>query len=266
MTDAGTTLGGFLRAHRARLSPQLAGLPAAARRRTPGLRREEVAMLCGLSVTWYSWMEQGRNISVSPAALARLAGVLRLNPAERAYLFDLARKRDPAGPHVAAPAPESAPLIAAVRAMPMPAYLLDRHWTAIAWNRPAEDLFASWLDGDEPNLLRFIFLIPAARSLIRDWEDRARRVLAEFRADAGRHAEDPGMAALIVDLRRRSRYFSACWDAQAVLAREGGLRRFSHPRRGALAFEQITLAPAGMPEAKLVLLLPAQEVAGGVVV
>src|ERR1700692_1009842 len=93
---AAATLGDFLRAHRERMTPEAAGLPAGMRRRALGLSREELAMLCGISLTWYTWMEQGRDISVSPSALARLAVVLRLNQAERAYLFDLAPQRDPA--------------------------------------------------------------------------------------------------------------------------------------------------------------------------
>ncbi len=265
MTDAAATLGAFLRSHRERIPPEEAGLPLAARRRTPGLRREEVALLCGVSLTWYTWMEQGRDISVSPAALARLAGVLRLNPAERAYLFDLVRKRDPAIP--AAPAEAAPPVLAAaIAAMTMPAYLLDRGWTARAWNAPAEALFTGWLDTSERNLLRFIFLAPAARRLIDDWPDRARRVLAEFRADAGHHLADPAIGDLVAALRHGSRCFARSWEAHDVLSREGGLRGFHHPTRGALRYEQVTLTPAAAPDFKLVLLLPAEEIAGGVAV
>src|SRR5215475_10568671 len=113
--DRWRALGAFLQAHRARLEPAVLGLPAGMRRRTPGLRREEVAQLAGLSVTWYTWIEQGREISVSPAALARLAKTLQLSPAERAYLFDLAGKRDPAGPQPRASREIAAILGTAVR-------------------------------------------------------------------------------------------------------------------------------------------------------
>src|SRR5262249_34965037 len=121
-------LGAFLQAHRARLAPASLGLPPAGRRRTPGLRREGVAQIAGLSATWYTWLEQGRDVSASPAALARLARTLQLSAAERSYLFDLAGKRDPAGP--AAPAASEAPaaLEAAVSAIGAPAYVLDRQW------------------------------------------------------------------------------------------------------------------------------------------
>src|SRR5262249_20682563 len=158
------------------------GLAAGHRRRTPGLRREEVAQLCGLSTTWYTWIEQGRDVSVSPSALARLAGVLQLDRAERAYLFELAGKRDP--DHRDSDDDKIFPAaLACVNAIAAPAYILDRNWKACSWNPLAERLFGGWLDraGDR-NLLRFIFLEPAARALICGWAERARRVAAEFRA------------------------------------------------------------------------------------
>ena len=252
-------LGGFVRAHRERLTPQAAGLGApAVRRRTPGLRREEAAQLAGISTTWLTWIEQGREVSVSPAALARLAETLKLTAAERAYLFELAGKRDPAG---AEPAPlaEAPPALAvAVAGFAGPAYGLDRGWNAVVWNAVAERLFAGWLDGREKNLLRFIFLDPAARDLIVDWEDRARRVTAELRADFSRSHSDPQMRALVDRLKAEAPLFARFWDEQQVMSREGGLRRFNHPSDGPLAFEQHSYTPAERPDCKLVLLVPAQ--------
>ena len=258
--DRRHALGAFLMARRARLGPAALGLPAAGRRRTPGLRREEVAQLAGLSVTWYTWIEQGRDVSVSPAALARLARTLQLSGAERTYLFDLAGKRDPAGPAPALAREAPAALEAAVQAIAAPAYVLDRQWNAVAWNALAGRLFIGWLDrsADKPggrNLLRFIFLEPAARRLIRGWEERARRVLAEFRAECGVFPEDRGMQSLAAELRTRSTVFARLWEAHAVLGREGGLRQFNHPKDGPLTFEQAAFALAGRPEFKLVMLL-----------
>src|SRR5690242_8217142 len=257
-------LGAFLKAHRARLEPAALGFPPVGRRRTPGLRREEVAQLAGLSVTWYTWIEQGRDVSVSPTALARLARALRLTAAERTYLFDLAGKRDPAAP--AAPAASEIPagLAQAVGAIAAPAYVLDRQWNAVAWNPPASRLFLGWLDksGDKSggrNLLRFIFLEPAARRLIRGWEERARRVLAEFRAECGVFPEDRGMQSLAETLRGQSPVFARLWQEHAVLGREGGLRQFNHPRDGLLVYEQIAFALAGRPEFTLVMLLDRAE-------
>ena len=162
--DRRRALGDFLQAHRARLNPAALGFAGGTRRRTPGLRREEIAQLAGLSVTWYTWIEQGREVSVSPAALARLAKTLQLSPAERIYLFDLAGKRDPAA-RAETPSEAPAALAAAVRSIAVPAYVLDRHWNALAWNAPASRLFIGWLDQPKEktrdrNLLRFIFLSP----------------------------------------------------------------------------------------------------------
>lgn len=250
--DQRRLLGAFLRTHRERLSPQAAGLAAGGRRRTPGLRREEAAQLAGVSSTWFTWLEQGREVSASPEALARVAGALQLTRAERAYLFALAGRRDPAAPAVAAEAPPG--LAEAVARFDGPAYGLDRCWTAVCWNPAAERLFAGWLGGPERNLLRYIFREPSARRLIVDWPDRARRVIAEFRADFSRSLADPQMRGLVDGLRAEDAGFAALWDEQAVLEREGGLRRFDHPSDGPLAFEQYTFQPADRPDCKLVLL------------
>jgi transcriptional regulator with XRE-family HTH domain len=243
-------LGAFLRAHRERLPPPAAGLR---RRRTPGWRREELAEACGVSVTWITWLEQGREVSASTRALVRLAEALQLVPAERAYLFELAGKRDPALPlaleHGLPPE-----LLALPQQLSIPAYLLDRTWTALSWNPPAAALFTGWLSGrHDRNLLRFVFLSAAARRLIEDWEDRSRRLVAEFRADFSRHLRDPAMQALAEELRVTSAAFRTCWDEQAVLGREGGERRFRHPRR---RLHQTTLYVASHPDIKLVTLTP----------
>jgi transcriptional regulator with XRE-family HTH domain len=246
-------LGDFLRSHRARVAPAVRG-----RRRTPGLRREEVAESAGISATWYTWLEQGRDVSVSAAALDRLARALQLSAAERTYLFDVAGKRDPAQPsHETMAAPPD--LTSAVQAIATPAYVLDRMWNAAAWNAPAAHLFMGWLDAanSDRNLLRYIFSNDAARHLIGNWEDRARRVLAEFRVDYARDMDDSAMQALIDDLRRASRVFAEAWNEHAVLSREGGERVFHHPRDGTLTFRQATFTFTPRPDFKLVILTPA---------
>lgn len=252
-------LGAFLRARREALTPAAIGQPlsAYARRRTPGLRREEVAQISGLSTTWYTWIEQGRDIALSSVALARLADALRLNPAERAYLFELTRRVDPAARAITA-TPIAAPveLIETLNAISPPAYFLDRLWKAGGWNEAAEQLFAPWLDSGELCLLRFVFLHQVARRFIEDWEQRARRLLAEFRADIGHNQNDPAMADLVGELHQRSAEFAAFWNDHAVLAREGGARVFNHPDAGRLRFEQVTFVPATQPDHKLVVLLP----------
>lgn len=248
-------LSDFLRAQREGTSPADFGLTVGRRRRTPGLRREEVAQLCGLSVTWYTWIEQGREMSVSPSALARLARGLRLDRAERAYLFELAGKRDPDWGHGEAEDIPSS-VLACVDAINAPAYVLDRCWTARRWNARAARLFVGWLDdAGEPNLLRFIFLRPEARALVCNWEERARRVAAEFRATSSAHVDDPGLRQLIDGLHRESSEFARCWGAHGVLEREGGERTFNHPSDGFLSYRQITFNVASWPDFKLTMLL-----------
>lgn len=249
-------LGAFLRAHRERLSPALAGLPPGSRRRTPGLRREEVAQLCGFSATWYSWIEQGRPVAASPAALGRLAEALHLSPAERGYLFELAGKRDPTNASAVGDEPRPA-VLAALRSIGTPAYLLDRRWSALAWTTPAERLFTGWLDGEgDRNLLRYTFLSPDARALLCDWEERARRVAAEFRADYSRRPDDPLLRGLIEELTAASPVFARYWGEQAVLSREGGERQFNHPQDGLLRYQQAVFTLADRPDIKMVVLTP----------
>lgn len=247
-------LGAFVRAHRERMTPDHSG----GRRRTPGLRREELAIRAGIGATWCTWIEQGRDINASPDALSRLADALSLTAPERAYLFELAGRRDPRLPAIE-PVPEApASVRALVDIVPHPAYGLDRSWNLCCWNAAAARLFGNWLAGDgHKNLLRYMVLEPAARALVPDWEDRATRLLAEFRADYGRSINDPRTRDLVEQLRQGSTVFATAWDSQAVVAREGGRRTFHHPEDGLLIFDQHTFIPADRPDYKAVLLIPA---------
>ena len=231
--------------------------PSGGRRRTPGLRREELAIRAGISATWCAWLEQGREVRASPHALSRLAHALTLTRAERAYLFELAGRHDPEAA-VAAPSPSvPASLADAVTSMVCPAYGLDRFWNACCWNTAAQALFVGWLDQEpQPNLLRFIFLEPASKLLIPDWEARALRILAEFRSDYSRGLNDPDMTDLVDDLAARSPLFARAWRRQAVLAREGGVRAFLAPGGEIRRFEQHTFTPSDQPDHKLVMLTP----------
>ena len=252
-TDQRRLLGEFVRAHRERMAPEA----ATGRRRTSGLRREELAARSGISVTWCTWIEQGRPVQASPDALARIAQALSLSRAERDYLFKLAGRLDPEGPRgPSADAPAS--LIAAVNAIDCPAYGLDRLWNACCWNEAAARLFHGWLDGDcQRNLLRYVFLEPSARELIPAWKDRARRLLAEFRADFARTFRDAQVKIFVETLRAESAFFAEAWNVQAVQTREGGLRLFNHPDDGLVSFTQHTFALAERPDYKLVINTPA---------
>ncbi len=254
-SDRRQLLGAFIRAHRERLPPE--GPPT--RRRTPGLRREELAARAGFSATWCTWLEQGRSVHASPEALARLADALLLSRAERTYLFELAGRSDPTVlPDAVADAPEA--LLAVVHLLDQPAYGLDRLWNACCWNAAAARLFRGWLDGDhQRNLLHFVFLEPAARRLIPDWEVRARRLLAEFRADYSHNFRDARVQQLVDVLRRESPLFASAWDEQDVQHRAGGLRCFDHPNDGRAWFVQHTFSPSERADYKLVVLVPAAD-------
>ncbi|WP_345796931.1 helix-turn-helix transcriptional regulator [Castellaniella sp. MT123] len=247
-------LGAFLRSARARVSPADHGLPSGLRRRTPGLRREEVAQLCGISTTWYTWIEQGRDVSVSVEVWCRLAETLRLARAERHYLFSLAECTDPQTGHLDAVAlPDG--LSDCVDSIRGPAYILDQSWNVLAWNPALQDLFDGWPGRGRANLLHFIFMDPAARTLVVDWEERASRVVAEFRADVATLAGDPAIQALVAELQAGSPLFARCWTRQTVVEREGGVRAFQHPARGRLRLRQFTFRLAIRPDCKLVMLL-----------
>ena len=260
-------LGDFLRARRAALQPQDLGLPQRSRRRTPGLRREEVAQQCGISATWYTWIEQGRTAAISVATLVALAQGLHLTQAERRYLFELAARVDPAPPGRTLSGGEE--LAGLVRVIRSPAYVLDRYWNAIEWNAPAAHLFRDWLGArpgarrrsaataadEAPNLLRFVFLQPRAKALLLDWEERARRLVAEFRADTPQMRDDPQRSALVEQLSRASREFAAGWRAQRVLARDGGRRSF-RVGRAVQHFEQHILRVVRRPDLRMTVLVP----------
>jgi hypothetical protein len=147
-------------------------------------------------------------------------------------------------------------LTAIVAAITTPAYALDRTWTALAWNPAAERLFIGWLDGAERTLLRYVFLNPAARTLIADWPVRSRRLVAEFRADFGRHLAAPDIRQVVEELEAASANFAKAWRAHDVLEREGGERGFMHPLDGALSYQQTTLLLARQHDIKLVVLTP----------
>jgi transcriptional regulator with XRE-family HTH domain len=251
--DQRRLLGEFVRAHRERARPAA----PSGRRRTPGLRREELAARAGISTTWCTWIEQGRPVQASPETLGRLARALALTPAERAYLFELAGRLDPDLPEETQ-GHTPASLAASVKAVRYPAYGLDRLWNACAWNAAAARLFVGWLDADhQRNLLRFVFLQESARVLIPDWRERARRLLAEFRADFGHTFRDAQVKAFIDRLKAESPLFARTWEEQDVQRRHGGLRTFAHPRDGRLSFEQHTFSLAERPDYKLVVLTPA---------
>ena len=247
------SLGAFLRARRERLRPEDFQFQRG-RRRAAGLRREEAAQLCGISVTWYTWIEQGRTTAISRETLHAIADGLRLSRAERRYLFELSGRADPSSTHEPT---DPRPLLALVRAIRAPAYVIDRHWDALVLNRAAAKLFADWLGGQrERNLLRYVFLDPRAPRFIVDWVERSQRLVAEYRADTAGNESDPVRRELLQTLMAASPAFAAAWRSQQVLAREGGERIFAPAGGGHSRYEQYTLRPALDASLKLTVLVP----------
>lgn len=248
-------LGGFLRDRRARLLP---GPGAPSRRRTPGLRREEVATRAGVSVTWYTWLEQGRGGPPSDEVLERLAHALELDAAGREVLFLLAQQRPP--PRTPAPAPPVAPALQRVLdALPTsPAYIKTPTWDIVAWNAAAAAVLGDYaaLPSRERNVLRRIFSDPEARTRLPDWEDNARFVLAAFRVDLVRAGGSPAVAALMADLEG-SADFRRLWAENEVRSHGIGLKRLQHPIAGPITLEYSAFAVDGAEGLDMVIFTPA---------
>lgn len=260
-------LGEFLQALRQRGTPEEFGFPAGARRRTQGLRREEVAQLASISATWYTWIEQGRDVNISADALLRLSKALKLSRTERTYLFDMADRRDPqAHNNEANSAPET--LIKILDSITIPAYILGKTWNVLGYNAPAQTLFNEWFSQNlekpkqdaPPNLLRLVFTQPNAKSFIANWEARSKRLVAEFRADCRSRLEEPELKSLVAELTQASAEFELFWKQHDVLERQGGLREFNHATLGLLTYQQITVRPVEQEQLKLVLLQPNMQV------
>ena len=252
-------LSGFLKSRRARISPATVGLPNGRRRRTPGLRREEVADLAGVGLTWYTWLEQGRDIRVSPQVLAAIARALQLEPAERAHLFHLAGHAPPgAEPATVSISPRLRRVLDAWD--PFPAHVAGRRRDLLAWNR-ASEVINRWsrLPEDKRNLLWFMFLVPSTRQLLLDWDKEAPLSVAALRAEAGRDLGEPDYQELITALLEGSPEFAAIWARQDVRGRQEGLKRFRHPELGRLDLEFTSFQVAEQPSLRLYLYTPADD-------
>ncbi|MFD0315430.1 helix-turn-helix transcriptional regulator [Streptomyces flavalbus] len=252
-------LGDFLRSRRARIRPEEVGLPSYGRRRVPGLRREEVAQLAGVSVDYYVRLEQGRAPDgVSDAVLDAVARVLRLDAAEHEYLRAVARPPR----RTADPAPEPAPVRPAVQRLldgmgSVPAYVLDHRMNALAWNPLADALlgFSGAAPADR-NLVRRAFLDPGARELYPDWTEIAEQTVAHLRLKAGHHPGDPEVADLVTEVSARSTEFRRMWDDHLVRPCDTGVKRLHHPVTGLLTLPYETLTIPSSPDQTIVTYVP----------
>ncbi|MEV1010475.1 helix-turn-helix transcriptional regulator [Streptomyces sp. NPDC049881] len=249
--DRAQQLSEFLKTRRARLRPDDTGVGGfGGRRRVPGLRREELALLAGVSVDYYTRLEQGRARNVSPDIVDAVSRALRLDADERAHLHNLARpsrpRRRPARPQQVGP--EMRQALQALDSVP--AYLVGRRLDILAWNDLARALIADFpaLPPAERNMARLVFLDESAKDLYPDWEGKARDTVSTLRVDAGRHPDDPQLAALVGELSLASEDFGRLWADHTVRGRTRGRKRFSHPRLGELALDYVAMRAPDDPD------------------
>ncbi len=254
-------LANFLRTRRSQLLPTEVGLPRTARRKTAGLRREEVAQLAGVGITWYTWLEQGRDIHVSTQMLESLAQSFKLTPAEKAHLFLLAGQAPPA--HSVPQQEHVTPFLSRFleHMGTNPAYIMGRRWDVLAWNQAACQVFGNFaaMPIEERNIVYLIFTNEEYRRRSADWEGVAQRVLAQFRASSSQYHHDTRFGALITELQQRSPEFASWWSQHKVQGRQNGRKEFLHPKVGSLVLEHSTFQIDGSPGLKMVVYLPACE-------
>jgi transcriptional regulator with XRE-family HTH domain len=253
--DPRVELSEFLRTRRARLTPADVGLAGhGRRRRVPGLRREELAQLAGVSVAYYTRLEQGNGRNVSAEVLDAISAALRLSDAEHAHLLHLAkptrprRRATPQRQQVRAALSE---LLSAMEGVP--AYVWGRRTDVLAWNRTASAVFGDWAARAprDRNWARITFLDPAARELFVDWEAKAADVVGQLRLDAGQHPNDPLLAALVGELSVRSEDFRRLWAVHDVQRKSHGSMRLTHPLAGEFTLRYETFALAADQELAL---------------
>ena len=259
--DRSTEIREFLRTRRARITPAQAGLaPHAGARRVPGLRREEVAQLAGVSVDYYIRLERGRTQGVSESVLEAVARALRLDETERAHLFDLAQPATSRARPRRAPSPQRVrpAVYRALDALSLPALVQGRRTDVLAANPLGYALFTDFeaRPRRERNFARYIFLDEAACALYADWEYAARDTVATLHIYAGRHPEDPQLTELIGELSVHSAAFRRLWADHDVLAHTTGTKHLRHPLVGDLTLDYVVLAVENDPDQSLVILTP----------
>lgn len=253
-------LGEFLRSRRERLTPESVGLPPGRRRRTPGLRREEVAELAGIGVDWYVRLEQSRTARPSTATVDALAAALRLDDTERAHLSVLAQQTGrPAFQRETAP-PAVRHLVAGLG---QPAYATGRRWDVLAWNQAAAELFTDFgrVPEEDRNILVYLLLWPAARRLFgRGWADRARHTVGQFRAAHDLWAGDPAFTSLASRLAAGCPEFTTWWHDHDIAVGSGSGRKvLHHPDKGVLTYDYATFQSNDDATVRLTIYAPAPE-------
>jgi transcriptional regulator with XRE-family HTH domain len=251
-------LGAYLKDRRTKLDPAVFGL-SGTRRRTPGLRREEVAQRANISATWYTWLEQGRGGAPSADVLNRIARALMLTEVEREHLFLLGLGRPPEVRYQATEGvtPRLQRVLDALEVSP--ALVKTATWDIVAWNRAAAVVLTDYgsLPPEQRNILRMIFCDPRVRATQFDWESVARFVVGAFRVDAARAGATEKVGALVEELCRLSPDFERLWRANDVHGYGEGVKRLRHPILGPIAFEYSAFAVDGRPDLGMVVYNPA---------
>lgn len=232
-------LADFLKTRRARILPSQAGLSSTTRRRTPGLRREEVAQLAGVSLTWYTWLEQGRPIQVSTQVIEALSRVLLLDKQERNHLYLLANQPLPAD------IPSYQGVVNPILQHVLdsfefcPAFIADRRWNVIAWNRAAIFIFGDFteMNARQRNIVWGMFTENYYKQLYTHWDAHAKSLLGRFRASCGKYIEDAWLNQFIEDLKVQSAEFELWWPLHEIQNDSGVFKQFNHPKAGLLDFE-----------------------------
>jgi transcriptional regulator with XRE-family HTH domain len=252
-------LAAFLRSRRERISPEEVGLPPGGRRRTPGLRREEVAQLAGVGVTWYTWLEQGRDIKASDQVLASIAGTLRLDPHERAHMFTLAGSPQPvAASECDALSPQMQVILRHLE--PLPAAVLNSRMDILGSNRPHMWLYdLDTVPFEDRNAMVLAFTHPIWRARLVDRVENLPRVVAQFRASMAEHVADKRWKCLVTKLRTESPEFDTLWDRHDVRWIENVTKRVDHPEVGRLEFDYTNLWFGPRSETRLTTYTPSNE-------
>lgn len=255
-------LSDFLKVHRGKLQPKSVGLPEGSRRRTPGLRREEVAQIAGVSTTWYTWLEQGREIRMSDQVLERIAYALQLNEEEKRYMLQLANPREEE-PHAQAQVPATAGIGQALQTIiselvRYPVLVSDRRCQIVGWNQAASAVFLDFANvpAEERNMIGLLFKRKEFRALAVNWRDFARGFLSMFRAYYGKYMGDPWYGSFIEVLSAENPEFAAMWREYDVNSAPKVSLEFRHSRAGRMLFELTSFQVQGAADLRCSIYTP----------
>lgn len=253
-------LADFLKTRRAKILPSQVGLPITSRRRTPGLRREEVAQLAGIGLTWYTWLEQGRSIRVSASVIESLCRVLLLDKNERRHLYLLANQPIPAEVPEYKPAVNPALQHVLDSLVLCPSIITDQRWNVLAWNKETSLVFGDYAEKTvrERNIVWTMFTENKYKQLFPDWSHYAKRLLGAFRASCGHYAEDSWLVQFIDDLKARSIEFQEWWSLHEIESCSEKFKKLNHPAMGIMEFEVNSYEVSDNKDLRMIVHVPLQ--------